>query len=522
MNRGRFYITTPLDYVNDVPHLGHAFEVIGIDVQARYRRLLGYDVHLLTGTDEHGQKIANAAEKHGMSPQAFTDKIAAEFERVWSILGISYDDFIRTTSERHKRGVAEIWKRSLANGDIYLGKYEGWYDVKEEAFITETEMKDKGLEPDGVRIRRFAEDAYFFRLSKYKDAVLAHIQAHPEFIMPESRRNEVLNSFLGGDMPDLCVSRTTLKWGIPVPDAPGHVIYVWFDALTNYISAIGFGQPDGAEQFAKLWPADLHVIGKDILKFHCVYWPAFLLSAGLPLPKQVFGHGFITVQRKGSGEAEKMSKSAGNSVDPLTYVARTGAEPLRYFLMREINYGSDGIFSEEALELRFNADLANGLGNLLSRTTAMAERYCGGKLRRTTEAERTEIERELLAKWNETVAEYERAMPRFEYHAALSSMWEFVTAMNTAIARVEPWALAKKPENAERLVVFLSALAEGLAGFGALLSPFMPETSKRLRAALALGELPEWEEAKRWGTHFDTIVVAKAEPLFPRLEPPKE
>lgn len=517
MAKGTFYITTPLYYVNDLPHLGHAFEVIGIDVQARFRRLQGYDVRLQTGTDEHGQKVADTAARRGKTPQEHVDEIAPEFARVWKLLGISCDDFIRTTEPRHHRAAQELWRRAVANGDIYFADYEAWYDVKEESFITETEMEALGLQPDGKRIVRMKEGAYFFRLSRYRERIRAHIEANPEFVQPDFRRNEVIGSFLRDDLPDLCVSRSTLKWGIPIPDAPGHVMYVWFDALTNYISAVGFGDPAQQDSFHKWWPADVHVIGKDILKFHAVYWPAFLLSAGLPLPRQVFAHGWIMVGRgDAQAPAEKMSKSAGNTINPLAFCARIGAEPLRYFMMRSVNYGGDGMLNESELELRYKAELSDGLGNLLSRTLAMAERYLGGAVTRTTPEQRTDEEAALVQAWQDVVADYERAMPRFEYHTALGRVWDFIGAMNAAINRVEPWALHKKGETA-RLAVFLSALAEGLAHVSVLLTPFMPETADRMRATLGVA-LPDWETATRWGGMFDRLTVAKPTPLFPPLE----
>lgn len=520
MSLGRYYITTPLYYVNDVPHLGHAFEVIGIDVQARYRRLIGHEVFFLSGTDEHGQKIAGTAEAKGLSPQEFTDRITAEFLRVWDLLGISHDDFIRTTEPRHHRAVHHLWRVVRDTGDIYLGKYEGWYDVKEEAFITESEMREKGLEPDGVRIRRMSEDAYFFKLEKYRERVRAFIEANPDFVQPESRRNEVLNSFLANPIPDLCVSRTSITWGIPVPEAPGHVVYVWFDALTNYASAVGLGDPAQADRFAKWWPADMHVIGKDILKFHCVIWPAMLLAAGMEPPRHVFGHGFITILNKADGgeEGVKMSKSLGNAVNPLAYVERFGAEPLRYFLMREMNYGGDGSFSDEAMENRYNGDLANNLGNLLSRTAGMVEKYLAGKASRTADADRTIMERTIVASWEDTVKEYEAAMPAFEYHRALARIFEFVDLLNRSINDAAPWALAKDPANEDRLRIFLSTVIEGLAHVSVLLEPFMPDTSERMRATLGIASRPEWRDAVTFGGIFSTTKVTKGEPLFPRLE----
>ncbi len=514
----RFYITTPIYYVNDVPHLGHAFEVIGIDVQARFRRLTGHEVRFLTGTDEHGQKIADTAKARGEEPRQWCDRLAGEFRRVWDLLKISYDDFIRTTEPRHHESVARLWKKVEANGDIYLDKYEGWYDVKEESFITETEMKEKGLEPDGERIKRMSEEAYFFRLGKYREQILRHIEENPDFIQPEIRRNEVVKSFLRPDMPDLSISRTSIDWGIPVPGAKGHVIYVWFDALTNYISAAGYGRDE--EMFGKWWPADVHVIGKDILKFHCVYWPAMLLAGGVKLPKQVFGHGFITVLRPGEEGQEKMSKSAGNTVDPMAYVERIGVEPLRYLLMRELNYGSDGIFNEHSMIQRYNAELPNGLGNTLARTASLIERNLpDGIVRPIAREEMTEIEHEFVTYWEETVAEFERGMPRFEFQAVLGKVWGLIDLMNQRMNEVEPWKLAKDPAQTDRVRVFLSCVAEGLRGVGLLLSPFMPDASARIHETLGLSpEETPWEDARHWARCYSEMRVRKGEPLFKKLE----
>ncbi len=514
-SKGKFYITTPIYYVNDVPHIGHAFEVIGIDVQARFRRLIGHDVMFLSGTDEHGQKVAQRAAANGVSPQEWTDRIAAEFERVWALLGISQDDFIRTTQKRHHETVAKLWNDVLERGDIYLGKYEGWYDVKEESFITESEMRNQGLEP-GERIKRMSEDAYFFRLAKYREPLLKYIEENPDFIQPETRKTEVINSFLTPDMPDLCVSRTSIDWGIPVPNAPGHVMYVWFDALTNYLSGIGYGRDDS--QYEKYWPADCHVIGKDILKFHCVYWPAMLMAGGVEPPKQVFGHGFITVLRPGASDGEKMSKSAGNAVDPLPYVEMIGAEPLRYLLMRQLNYGGDGLFSEEAMISTYNAEMPNGYGNLLSRTASMVEKNLGGQIGQVADEEMTDVERGFVTQWAATVTEYERAMPLFEFQSALESMSQFLDVLNKSFNDVEPWKLAKDPAQSDRLRVYLSCVSEGIRGLALLVSPFMPESAAKMNETLGLTDQLDWETAKQWGAGFGKLNLRKGEPLFKKLE----
>ncbi len=522
-NKGRFYITSALYYVNDVPHLGHAFEILGIDIQARFRRLIGHEVFFLTGTDEHGQKIANVAESKGLSPKDYADQLVEVFKEVFARLKISYDDFIRTTDERHHKAVDKIWRACMENGDIYLGKYEGWYDVKEESYISEAE-KDEIIEkakaagrpdPMGTRIKRMSEDAFFFKLSRFQDQIRDHIQKNPDFAAPETRKNEVLNSFLK-NTPDLCISRSTLKWGIPVPDEPGHVIWVWFDALTNYITGVGYGHDE--ESFSKLWPADVHVIGKDISKFHCVIWPGMLMSAGVQPPKQVFSHGFIEVLKPGQTQGEKMSKSAGNSITADHYIEKIGLEPLRYILFREINYGSDGTLNEEAMSDRYNGDLAGNLGNLLSRTTNMVEKYLDAEVKAPRESLLTGIEKDIAAAWAATVAEYERGMPKFEYHLVLAKMWEFLDLLNRAINDVAPWALAKDESKKDQLALFLATIIEGLRGIALLITPFMPETAEKIQQSLGIEKEPEWETAKLWAVSHETLKVKKGDALFPRLE----
>ncbi|OGL58779.1 MAG: methionine--tRNA ligase [Candidatus Tectomicrobia bacterium RIFCSPLOWO2_02_FULL_70_19] len=372
-----FYVTTPIYYVNDKPHLGHAYTTIAADAKVRFHRLRGEPAFLLTGTDENAQKVERAARAAGADPRAFCDAYSAKFRGLWAKLGIRFDDYIRTTEERHVRGVQEIWRRVARNGDIYLGSYAGWYAVRDEAFYTEEELTEgpggKKIAPSGAEAEWVEEPSYFFRLGKYQERLLAHYRGHPEFIQPETRRNEVVR-FVEGGLRDLSVSRTSIKWGIPVPDDPAHVVYVWFDALSNYLTAGGFG-PAGAAP-ANPWPADQHFIGKDIIRFHAVFWPAFLMSAGVELPRQVFGHGWWTV------EGQKMSKSLGNAVDPHWLIEEYGADAIRYFLLREIPFGADGDFSHRALIDRINSDLANDLGNLLHRTLSMVKRFREGRVRR--------------------------------------------------------------------------------------------------------------------------------------------
>lgn len=511
----KFYLTTAIYYVNDVPHLGHALEVIGADIQARYQRMIGKDVMFLTGTDEHGQKVASFAEKNNSTPKEWVDRLSGRFQEVFAELGISYDDFIRTSEPRHHAAVQKLWKIIEEKGDIYLGQYEGWYDQKEESFITETEMKEQGLEPDGVRIKRMSEPAYFFRLSKYRDALIDLYEKQPELIAPDYRRNEVVNSFLQGDIPDLCISRTSIDWGIPVPGKEGHVVYVWFDALINYLTGVGYGWDDA--KYEKNWPADVHVIGKDIVKFHCVYWPAFLMAADIPVARRVFAHGFINVLQEGADQAAPMSKSAGNVVDPLDYVKVLGREPLRYLLMRNMNYGGDGVFNEKEMITHYNAELPDGIGNLLSRTAGMIAKHFG-EITPVAPEEMTEIEREFVAEWEKLVHEYEAGMADFEYYNVLVKVAAFRDLLNRRINEVEPWKLAKDPEQKDRLRVFLSSVAEGIRGIASLYRPFMPESSEAMLRALGIEPNQDWTVVRQWGQAFERAAVTKPAPLFEKKE----
>ncbi|MDX1763489.1 MAG: methionine--tRNA ligase [bacterium] len=499
----RFYITTPIYYVNDVPHIGHAYTTVAADAAARYRRMQGDRVFFLTGTDEHGQKVEKSAAGHGIAPQQLADRVVVRFQELWKRMNISHDDFIRTTEERHHHAVHAIWNRVAEKGDIYLGEYEDWYCTPCETFLTETQMLDGRCPDCGREPERLKESSYFFRMSRYGERLLEHIEKHPEFIQPVSRRNEIVQ-FVRGGLKDLSVSRTTFSWGIPVPGDPDHVIYVWFDALTNYLTAIGYDSDEG--KFHDFWPADFHVIGKDILRFHAVYWPTFLMSAELPLPKRVFSHGWWTV------EGEKMSKSKGNVVDPYAMVDRYGPDPFRYFLLREVPFGLDGDFSEEALVGRFNSDLANDLGNLYSRVTTMLGKYCEGKVPDSSGTA------EMRTRGEETVRRVDRHMGDMSFNKALQEIWGLISEANRYVDQKGPWALAKDPARADELGRVMYDLVETLRLVTLLIFPFMPETGEKAAGALNLPS--DWCDAASlaWGGTPAGREIGKVAALFPRLD----
>ncbi|MDJ0937128.1 MAG: methionine--tRNA ligase [Kiloniellales bacterium] len=503
-----YYITTAISYVNGAPHLGHAYEAIATDVMARFKRLDGYDVHFLTGTDEHGQKVEQFAGAAGKEPKAFCDEIAGLFRAMGGYLNISNDDFIRTTEARHVTSSQAIWQKLEAAGDIYLGKYAGWYSVRDEAFFGEDELTKDGdgkfLAPSGAPVDWVEEPTYFFRLSAYADKLLAHYATNPDFILPHYRRNEVEN-FIKQGLLDLSISRTTFSWGIPVPGDADHIMYVWLDALTNYITGVGYPDEE-SETFKTYWPADLHVIGKDILRFHTIYWPAFLMSAGLPLPKRVFAHGFLNV------EGQKMSKSLGNVLSPEAIVEEFGLDQLRYYLLREVPFGNDGSISRESLIRRSNSDLANDFGNLGQRVLSMIAKNCDGRV--PAPGAFTEADRALL---DQAAGLLERLRAHYEvqaFHKSLEATWEIVGAANRYVDEQAPWALRKT--DPERMATVLYVVAEVVRHLAILTQPVMPESMARMLDQLGV------VETSRGATALSTALASGTElpkpaGVFPRF-----
>ncbi|MEJ0046578.1 MAG: methionine--tRNA ligase [Rhodospirillales bacterium] len=466
-----YYITTPIFYVNGDPHIGHAYTAIAADVLARFKRLDGYDVHFLSGTDEHGQKVEKAARDAGLEPQAFTDEISAKFRAMEALLGVSTDDFIRTTEERHKDGTSALWRLLRERDQIYPGHYEGWYAVRDEDFYSADELTilpdGSRLAPTGAPVEWVREPNYLFRLSQWQEPLLRHYEENPDFVGPGGKRNEML-SFIRGGLNDLSVSRSSFTWGIPVPDDPGHVMYVWLDALANYITALGY--PDTAAAEWRYWPADLHLVGKDIQRFHAVYWPAFLMAAGLPVPKRIFAHGWWTV------EGAKMSKSVGNVVDPLALVRRYGLDPVRFFLLREVPFGNDGDFSERALVARLNTELANDFGNLAQRSLSLIAKNCDGKL--PARGEPTEDDAFMLEQAAALAGLLRSCIDRQALHEGLEEIWKVIRAANSYIDRQAPWALRKT--DPARMAAVLRVLADVVRSAATLLQPYMPESMGRM------------------------------------------
>lgn len=504
-----FYITTPLYYVNAPPHLGGTYTTIVCDTIARYKRMAGFDVAFLTGTDEHGQKIERSARAAGIEPQALADGVFAEYKDLWRRIGITNDLWIRTTERRHHKAVHELYRRVRDNGYLYKGEYSGWYCVSCEAYAPEASGEKPVPCPDcGRETEWFREESYFFKLSEFTTRLLDYYERHPEFIRPESRRNEIV-SFVRGGLRDLSISRATLKWGVPVPDDPGHVFYVWFDALTGYMSGAGFGSDE--TRYARYWPASLHVVGKDILRFHAVYWPAFLLAAELPVPRTVFGHGWWMFKD------QKMSKSRGNVLSPVLLGDAFGVEVLRYFLLREMVFGQDSNFTFESIVGRANADLANDLGNLLSRTVSMISRYREGTIPPPGEATGDEDVREHA---DRVIGEFVRAFDGYEFSRGLESLWSLIARVNKYIVENEPWTLARKPEEASRLESVLFHASEVLRIVAVLLAPVIPGSAQKIWEQLGLDGRVEdiGLSGLEWGTLVAGRTVRPGEALFPRLD----
>ena len=507
----KYYITTAIAYTSRKPHIGNTYEIVLTDAIARYKRLIGKDVFFLTGTDEHGQKIEECAKESGISPKEYVDGVSSEIKRIWDLMNTSYDKFIRTTDDYHEKAVQKIFKKLYDKGDIYKGKYEGLYCIPCESFFTETQVTD-GLCPDcGRPVKKTHEEAYFFKMSKYQDALIKHIETHPEFIQPESRKKEMVNNFLKPGLQDLCVSRSSFKWGIPVPFDDGHVIYVWIDALSNYITALGYNVDEKGELYQKYWPADVHIIGKDILRFHTIYWPIILMALGEPLPKQIFGHPWLL-----SGN-DKMSKSKGNVLYADDLVKHFGVDAIRYYLLREMPFAADGTITLETIISRFNADLANTLGNLVNRTVAMVNKYFGGSIANPGVSDGTDDELRMAAL--NTVGEVDKKMDELKVADSLECIMNLARRSNKYIDETMPWALAKDETKSDRLKTVLCNLVEAIRFIGVLIKPFMPQTGDAILSQIKSDD-SGYESVKTFAP--DKADVGEAKVLFARLDEKKK
>ena len=505
MEKQSYYLTTPIYYVNDKPHIGHAYTTLACDVLARFKRLDGFDVMFLTGTDEHGQKVQKSAEAKGVEPKAFTDEVSQNFRDLTDTLDFTNDDFIRTTEPRHYAACQKLWKTLIDNGDIYLGSYSGWYAVRDEAFYAENEIKD-GKAPTGAPVEWVEEPSYFFRLSAYQDKLMAFYEANPDFVAPKSRFNEV-KSFVKGGLLDLSVSRASFSWGVPVPGDEDHVMYVWLDALTNYMTAAGYAQDGGEANYAKRWPANLHMVGKDILRFHAVYWPAFLMAAKLELPKRVYAHGWWT------NEGQKISKSLGNVIDPVEIADKYGLDQMRYFMLREVPFGNDGDFSHQAMVHRMNGDLANDLGNLCQRVLSMIFKNCEGVMP-TTPSSLTDADEAILGKLDALLDGQRKHYDNQQFHEALKDIWDVVADANRYVDEMAPWALRKI--DIDRMADVLWVLAEILRQTAILIQPVMPEAAANILGQLGIKECG-FEQLGAGGRLEGGQNLEKPTPVFPRF-----